>query len=118
MVEGTVRYNIKIHRKVIKEDARQFDERTKEKIKNKCKELLSIAPEKAGESLHFELKDYCKSAIFDHYRIIYRIRKKEVLVYVLNVGIRRDSGVYKQAVKRLHKWVLCYVLFSPLDQNK
>jgi len=86
---------------VITEDSKQFDEKTKEKIKKKCKELLSTVPEQVGEPLHFELKEYRKLVIFNNYRIIYRIHKREVTVFILAVGIRRDSEVYLEAVKRL-----------------
>jgi len=96
-----VRYKIKVHKKVTTEDGRRFDEKTKEKIKRKCKELLSTSPDKVGEQLHGELKDYRKLVMFDNYRVVYRIEKSEVLVFILAVGIRRDSEVYEEAVKRL-----------------
>lgn len=98
-----VRYKIKVHKKVTTEDSKQFDDSTKEKIKRKCKELLSTAPDKVGEQLHGELKDYRKLVIFDNYRIIYRVQKSDVLVFVLAVGIRRDSEVYQEAIKRLRQ---------------
>jgi mRNA interferase RelE/StbE len=100
---GTVRYKIKLHKEVVTEDSRQFDEKTKEKIKKKCKELLGSAPEQVGAPLHFELKEYRKLVIFDKYRIIYRVHKREVMVFILAVGIRRDSEVYRKAVKRLQR---------------
>ena len=95
------RYKIKIHRKVITEDSKRFDESTKEKIKRKCKELLSHAPDKIGEPLQFALKGYRKLKIFDEYRIIYRVEKANVVVFILAVGIRRDDEIYRQALKRL-----------------
>ena len=96
-----VTYKIKLHKKVATEDSKQFDRPTKEKIKRKCKELLSHNPEEVGEALRFELQGYRKLKIFDAYRIIYRVEKAEVLVFILAMGIRRDSEVYKEALKRL-----------------
>lgn len=94
-------FKIKLHKKVISEDSKLFDEKTKEKIKKKCKELLSTNPEEVGEPLRFELLGYRKLKIFNDYRIIYRVNKKEVFVFILAVGIRRDREVYREALKRL-----------------
>lgn len=96
-------YKIKLHKEVITHDSRRFDEQTKEKIKSKIRELLSVSPESVGEPLHFELKQYRKLVIFDKYRIVYRVHKEEVLVLVLAVGIRRDSEIYEEALRRLRR---------------
>ena len=98
---GQVLYKIKVHRKVITEDSKRFNDLTREKIKRKCKELLSHAPDTVGEPLQFALKGYRKLKIFDEYRIIYRVEKESVLVFILAVGIRRDDEVYREALKRL-----------------
>jgi len=94
-------YRIKVHKKVLTEDSKHFDEKTKEKIKKKCKELLTKNPEDVGEPLRFELQGYRKLKIFNDYRIIYRVHKEDVLVFILAVGIRRDREVYEEALKRL-----------------
>lgn len=94
-------YKIKLHPDVIRHDSKRFDSKTKEKIKAKCLELLSKSPEEAGEPLRLELKGYRKLKIFDDYRIVYKVIRDEVVVYVLAVGIRRDSEVYADAIKRL-----------------
>jgi len=95
------RYKIKVHKKVTTEDSRHFDPPTREKIKKKIVELLSTTPENVGEPLRFELAGYRKLVIFDKYRIVYRIDRHEVQVFILAVGIRRDSEAYKEAIKRL-----------------
>lgn len=96
-------YKIKVHKEVTTRDSRRFDSKTKEKIKSKIRELLSVAPESVGAPLRFELKDYRKLVIFDNYRIIYRVQKSEVIVFVLAVGIRRDGEIYMEALRRLRR---------------
>ena len=96
-----VRYKIRVHKEVTTHDSARFDKKTREKIKAKVRELLSTAPEKAGAPLRFELKEYRKLVLFDNYRVIYRVHKDEVLVFVLAVGIRRDWEVYEEALRRL-----------------
>lgn len=96
-----IRYRIVVHKEVTTHDSRRFDKKTKDKIKAKIREFLSVAPDQVGAPLHFELKGYRKLVIFDKYRIVYRVHKNEVLVFVLAVGIRRDSDVYEEALRRL-----------------
>ena len=96
-------YKIKLHKAVTTEDSRAFDPAAKEKIKKKIKDLLSTAPEHAGEPLRLELSGYRKLVIFDKYRIVYRVDRGEVMVFILAVGIRRDGEVYLEAVKRLQR---------------
>jgi mRNA interferase RelE/StbE len=95
------RYKIKVHKLVTTEDSKQFDPATRDKIKKKITELLSVSPEEVGEPLRFELAGYRKLKIFNKYRIVYRVEKGEVMVFVLAVGIRRDSEVYQEAARRL-----------------
>lgn len=96
-----VRYKIKVHKDVTTQDSRRFDPKTREKIKAKIRELLSVAPEEVGAPLRFELQGYRKLVIFGQYRVVYRVERGEVLVFVLAVGIRRDAEVYAEALRRL-----------------
>jgi mRNA interferase RelE/StbE len=100
-----VRYKIKLHKDVLAEDSKRFDPRTKEKIKRKCLELLSWHPEEAGEALRPPLGRYRKLVIFNDYRVIYRVDRGEVIVFILAVGIRRDAEVYELAMKRLKQGI-------------
>ena len=97
------RYKIKLHPDVIHEDSKRFDAVTKEKIKKKCMELLSYEPEKAGEPLLGPLKQYRKLKVFNDYRVVYRVERHEIIVFILAVGIRRDAEVYELALKRLDR---------------
>ena len=95
------RYKIQVHKLVTTQDSKRFDASTREKIKKKITELLAVSPEDVGEPLRFELAGYRKLKIFDKYRIVYRVEKDKVMVFVLAVGIRRDSEVYQEAARRL-----------------
>jgi len=97
------RYKIRLHREVLTQDSKQFDSTTKEKIKKKCIQLLSDHPEEAGEPLRPPLHRYRKLVVFNNYRIVYRVDRDEVIVFILAVGIRRDFEVYELALKRLKR---------------
>jgi len=62
------------------------DEKTKEKIKNKLKELREY-PEKRGE--HLKYSELWKLRIED-YRAIYEIKSKEKKVIILFIGYRKN----------------------------
>ncbi len=94
-------YRIRLHKKVLEEDSRYFDLKTKEKIKKKCIELLSFDPEKAGEPLQRELSGYKKLKVFDDYRVVFRVDRPHRAVLILAVGIRRNEEVYREAIKRI-----------------
>ena len=96
-------YKIKLHKEVITQDSKKFDPKTKEKIKKKCKELLTRHPENVDEPLHAPLQGYRKLVAFNYYRVVYRVDRQEVIVFVLAVGIRRDLEVYETALKRLER---------------
>ncbi len=97
------RYKILLHPDVKRIDSQSIDPKTREKIKKKCFELLSTEPEKAGEPLHGPLQGFRKLVVFNNYRVVYRVHKDEVIVYILAVGIRRNLEVYETAIKRLER---------------
>ena len=59
-------------------------------------------PEAYGKPLTGQFKGYWRLRIGD-YRVVYRIVKDEILVFVIKVGIRRDDQVYLELIKRLNK---------------
>ena len=61
---------------------------------------LSFEPEKYGKYLRKKLKEYMKLKVMD-YRVIYRVEKGLVTVFVVAVGPRRNDEVYLEAEKRL-----------------
>ena len=96
-----IRYKIILHKKVVTEDSKRFDEKTKAKIRAKIKELLAYQPEAVGKPLRFELKEFRVLKIFNEFRIVYHVDHRKVIVFILTVGIRRDEEVYREALRRL-----------------
>lgn len=95
-------WSIKIHKDVVKEDFKKVSSKQQQDILRTIYKKLSIDPEKFGTPLRTNLKGYWKLRISD-YRIVYQIKKKEVLVFVLKIGMRRNKKVYRDMIKRMNK---------------
>jgi len=96
-------WKIKFHRLVIDEDFRKISRHDQTLIIKTIYKKLGISPEKYGSPLRSGLKGYRKLKI-SHFRVIYRMEKKEIKVLVLKVGMRRDEEVYKEMLQRLKKF--------------
>ena len=95
-------WKIKIHNLVTSDDFKRINKRDQNVILKTIYKKLSVSPEKYGSLLRSELKGYRKLKI-SHFRVIYRIEKKEIKVLVLKVGMRRDEEVYKEMLQRLKR---------------
>jgi mRNA interferase RelE/StbE len=66
-------------------------------------DILTSEPEKRGKPLSGELQGYRSlRAVGQRYRIIFRVERSRVLVYVIAVGLRREGSrndVYELARK-------------------
>ena len=60
---------------------------------------LTHQPLQFGAPLSGGLADFRKLRVGD-YRVVYQVRQKIVVVYVLAVGPRRDKEIYRLASKR------------------
>ena len=60
---------------------------------------LTTAPAEFGAPLSGNLANFRKLRIGD-YRVVYQIREKTVIVFVLAIGPRRDKEIYRAAMKR------------------
>ena len=72
-------------------------------------EQLSEDPDKQGKYLVQDLSGFRSVHAAGRYRIIYKIDKKTVIVYVLAVGIRKEGGkkdIYQIAKKLLKAGLL------------
>jgi len=92
-------YTVLIDELVLKEDFRKIDKPDQQKFIKTIRKKLTSEPEIFGSPLRADLKGLWKLRV-GPYRVIYEIKKKEVLVYVIKVGFRRDEEVYKEILKR------------------
>jgi mRNA interferase RelE/StbE len=91
---------IKIHRLVLEEDFKKIPPFDQKQILRAIQKKISVTPEAYGKPLHGEFSGYWRLRAGD-YRVVYKIVKDEVLVYVIKVGIRRDDQVYRELLSRL-----------------
>ncbi len=97
-----MKWKIKIHPLVKKEDIGSISKAQKERIKKTIKNKLGRAPKKFGKQLKGEFKLYRRLRVGD-YRVVYRVYEDKILVIVIKIGIRRDFEIYKDLAKRLKK---------------
>lgn len=93
-------YEIFYHRLVLDEDLKKLSSDEKKKIMRAIEKKLTKAPEEFGKPLGAELKGYFRLRV-DFYRVIYRIDKGKVIVYIVKIGLRKDLKAYTEAAKRL-----------------
>ncbi|MBD3331111.1 hypothetical protein GF354_06350 [Candidatus Peregrinibacteria bacterium] len=93
-------YKVYYHKLVLKEDFKNLSISDQRKIVKAIRKKLSKDPEAFGKPLKKELKGYYRLRV-GFYRIIYRIEKKKVVVYIIKIGLRKDLKVYLESAKRL-----------------
>lgn len=93
-------YQIFYHKLVEKEDFKKIPVVDRKKIAKAVNKKLSVDPESFGKPLVGELKGYFRLRV-DFYRVIYKIEKEKVMVFVVKVGLRKDLVSYVQAAQRL-----------------
>ncbi len=94
-----MKWQINYHPLVVK-DLKRLDRHWVRKILQAITNKLGSDPEKHGQPLRADLKGYWKLRIHD-YRVVYKIEKTQVVIYILHVGIRRNFEVYSEVLKRL-----------------
>jgi mRNA interferase RelE/StbE len=92
-------YIVLIDELVFKEDFRKIDKADQQKIIKAIRKKLTRDPEGFGAPLRGGLKGLWKLRV-GQYRVVYEIKKNEILVYVVKVGFRRDEEVYREVMKR------------------
>ena len=94
-------YTVLIDELVFKEDFRKIDKPDQQKIIKAIRKKLTRDPEGFGAPLRGDLKGLWKLKV-GQYRVVYEIKKQEIVVYVVKVGFRKDEEVYREVLKR-HK---------------
>ncbi|MDD8016587.1 MAG: type II toxin-antitoxin system RelE/ParE family toxin [Acidobacteriota bacterium] len=95
-------YEILIDELVLKDDFKRIEIHHQKRIIKTIRERLRQNPEKHGQPLRGDLKGLWKLRVGE-FRVIYEIRKAEIVVMVIKVGVRRNAEVCRAALKRL-KW--------------
>jgi mRNA interferase RelE/StbE len=71
------------------DDIAELDGSTKRLIKKAIEDKLMVDPLKFGKALRRNLSGLFKLRV-GHYRIIYQVKEKEVIVVIVKVGHRRE----------------------------
>ena len=95
-------WHVKIHRLVLAEDFKKIPSGDQKHILQVIHKKLSLDPQAYGKPLSGEFAGYFRLRIED-YRAVYRILKKEIIVLVIKIGIRKDDTVYRELFTRLKK---------------
>lgn len=95
-------WDIKFHPLVLREDFKKIDPENQRQILRQIVKKLSSDPEAYGKALSGELHGYWRLRIGD-FRVIYRILKDRIEVFVVKIGIRRNFEVYEKFLLRLKK---------------
>jgi mRNA interferase RelE/StbE len=93
-----MRWTILYHH-LVEEDLESVGPSAARRIVKAIDEKLTLAPNDFGAPLSGTLSNFRKLRVGD-YRVVYEIRKKTVVVYVLAVGPRWDKEIYRAALKR------------------
>ncbi len=88
-----------IYHHAVEEDLESIGFSAARRIVKAIDEKLAAAPLKFGAPLSGSLNNFRKLRVGD-YRVVYQVREKIVVVYVLAVGPRRDKEIYREALKR------------------
>lgn len=97
-----MRWKVFYDKLVYTEDLKDIDSYHRNRIIRVANKKLSTAPDKYGYPPSGKYHGFWKLPIGD-YRVIYLIKKTEVIVVVIKIGKRRDDIVYNELYYRLKK---------------
>ena len=93
-------WEVLIHPLVFKADFNTIDRSHQKRILKAIRKKLTLDPKAYGKALIGPLKGYWRLRV-DDYRVIYSILEKQIIVKVIKIGIRRDSEVYEEMLRRI-----------------
>ena len=93
-----MKWRILYHR-AVEEDLESVGSSAARRIVKAIDAKLAISPMDFGVPLSGNLANFRKLRVGD-YRVVYQVREKTVVVYVLAVGPRWDKEIYSAALKR------------------
>lgn len=92
-------YALRYHPLILREDFKRIDRVQQRRLVNAIEKKLTTRPDQYGRPLSGSLSGYWKLKIGE-YRVVYRIDRQTIIVYVLTIGFRRNEAVYLEALKR------------------
>ncbi len=93
-------YKVVIDELVFEKDIKKISQADKQRIFRAIRNKLTTNPQEFGEPLRGEFSSLWKLRV-GPYRIIYKIEQKKIQVYVIIIGYRRNSEVYRKLMSRL-----------------
>jgi mRNA interferase RelE/StbE len=93
-------YRLRFHPLIFQEDFKRIDRPQQQRLIRAIEKKLTAFQDRYGRPLSGTLRGYWKLKIGE-YRVVYRIEKQEVTVYVLTIGFRKVREVYPEAFKRM-----------------
>lgn len=93
-------YKIIYHHFVLEKDFKNISENEKDNIARAIHNKLTMDPVAFGKPLTGYLKGFYRLRV-NKFRVVYQIKKQAVSVFIFQVGPRKNSIVYLEAVKRL-----------------
>jgi mRNA interferase RelE/StbE len=94
-------FTVEIDELVFSEDFKKIDGAGQKRIIKAVRKKLTAEPTAYGKPLSGQYKGFWKLKV-GPYRVVYEIIESQVTVYVIKVGYRRDSEIYKELAKRLN----------------
>ena len=88
-----------LYHHLVEEDLESVGPSAARRIVKAIDAKLTRSPMDFGLPLSGNLANFRKLRIGD-YRVVYQVREKTIIVYVLAVGPRRDKEIYSAALKR------------------
>ena len=88
-----------LYHHLVEEDLESVGPSAARRIVKAIDAKLTRSPMDFGLPLSGNLASFRKLRIGD-YRVVYQVREKTIIVYVLAVGPRRDKEIYRAALKR------------------
>lgn len=92
-------YTIVYQTLVIKEDFKKHSTH-RQKILRAIHKKLTVDPIAFGKPLTGQLKGYFRLRVGE-FRVIYKVEKQVVTVFVVKIGLRKDALVYLETARRL-----------------
>ncbi len=83
----------------VEEDLKRVGPASARRIMRAIDEKLTTAPLQFGASLPGNLADFRKLRVGDC-RVVYQVKERNVIVFVLAIDLRRDKEIYKSAQQR------------------